>query len=120
VWRQLCAAKKPAPHLVVIGSVGLRGGWILDQMLRCQATRGRIHHAAGLSTAGMKSLIASSLGLLAPSFAEGYGLPIVEALHLGVAVVASDIPPHREIAGQAAMLLDPTDGPAWRDAIPAL
>ena len=68
----------------------------------------------------MKSLIASSLGMLAPSFAEGYGLPIVEALHLGVPVVASDIPAHREIAGHAAMLLDPIDGPAWRSAITAL
>jgi glycosyltransferase involved in cell wall biosynthesis len=120
VWRQLCASEEPAPHLVVIGSVGARGGSILDQMLRCEATRGRIHHVAGLSTAGMKSLIASSLGMLAPSFAEGYGLPIVEALYLGVPVVASDIPAHREIAGHAAMLLDPIDGPAWRSAITAL
>ena len=120
VWRQLCASKEKAPHLVVIGSVGARGGAILDQMLRCEATRGRIHHVAGLSTAGMKSLIAASLGLLAPSFAEGYGLPIAEALHLGVPVVASDIPAHREIAGHAAMLLDPTDGPAWRNAIDIL
>ena len=82
-------------------------------MLRCEITWGKIHHLAGLSTASMKSLIVSSLGLLSPSLAAGFGLPIVEALHPGVPVVASDIPAHREIAKNAAILLDTLDGPAW-------
>ena len=73
--------------------------------------------AAGLSTAGLVELVAGARGLLMPSFAEGYGIPIVEALSLGTPVVASDIPVHREIAGGHAAFLHPLDGPGWRDAI---
>src|SRR5208337_317849 len=120
VWRLLCASPESAPHLLVVGSPGWRGQSILDQMFRCPATRGKIHHVAGLSTQAMKSLIAGSLGLLSPSLAEGFGLPIIEALHLGAPVVASDIPAHREVAGDNATLLDPTDEPAWLSAISAL
>jgi glycosyltransferase involved in cell wall biosynthesis len=120
VWRQLCALPGRAPHLVVIGSLGWRGGSILNQMLRCEATRGHIHHVEGLSTQAMKSLIAGSRGLLSPSFAEGFGLPIIEALHLGAPVLASDIPAHREVAGRNATLIDPLDGSAWERAISGL
>jgi glycosyltransferase involved in cell wall biosynthesis len=120
VWRQLSALPARAPHLVVIGSLGWRGGSILDQMLRCETTHGQIHHVQGLSTQAMKSLIIGSRGLLSPSFAEGFGLPIIEALHLGAPVLASDIPAHREVAGQNAILLDPLDSPAWRRAISCL
>ncbi len=120
VWRQLCASPESTPHLLVVGSPGWRGQSILDRMFRCSATRGKIHHVAGLSTQAMKSLIAGSLGLLSPSLAEGFGLPIIEALHLGAPVVASDIPAHREVAGDNATLLDPNDESAWRSAISAL
>jgi glycosyltransferase involved in cell wall biosynthesis len=120
VWRQICALPGPTPHLVVVGSLGWRGGPILDKMLGCETTRGQIHHVEGLSTQAMKSLIAGSRGLLSPSLAEGFGLPIIEAMHLGASVVASDIPAHREVAGQYATLIDPLDEPAWRRAIGAL
>jgi len=120
VWRQLCASDGSAPHLVVVGSLGWRGREIIGQMMCCEATRGRIHHVQGLSTQAMKSLIAQSRGLLSPSLAEGFGLPIVEALHLGAAVIASDIPAHREVAGDKATLLDPADPLAWRTAIEAV
>ena len=70
------------PHLVMIGSVGWAGQPILDQIFSSPAAREKIDHVAGLSTPAMKSLIAGSLGLLSPSLAEGFGLPIIEALHL--------------------------------------
>jgi FkbM family methyltransferase len=44
-----------------------------------------------------------------PSFAEGFSIPVVEAAHRGVPVVASDIPPHRELIGPGPWLADPGD-----------
>ena len=107
-------------HLVIVGAPRWRGQPILDQMFGCAATRGKIHHVAELSTPALKPLIAGSLGLLSPSLTEGFGLPIIEALHLGVPVVASDIPAHREVAGGRAILLDPNDDAAWGSAVAAL
>lgn len=120
VWRMLCRSSNPVPHLVMIGSVGWQGRRILEEIHSCPEAREKIHHVAGLSTPAMKALVAGSLGLLSPSLAEGFGLPVVEALHLGAPVVASDIPAHREVAGDRAVLLDPHDAPAWRNAVDVL
>ena len=48
-----------------------------------------------------------------PSFAEGFGLPIIEALAVGTPVIASDLPAHREIADGLAVYRDPTDRAGW-------
>ena len=55
--------------------------------------------------------------LLYPSFAEGWGLPVSEALALGTPVVASNAGAIPEAASGLATLLDPRDEAAWRNAI---
>jgi len=52
-----------------------------------------------------------------PSRFEGFGLTPIEAVASGIAVVASDIPPHREFVGRAASLVPPDDPAAWAEAI---
>jgi alpha-1,2-rhamnosyltransferase len=47
-----------------------------------------------------------STALVFPSHAEGFGLPIIEALEHGLPVIASDIPVHREVGGDLAMYID--------------
>jgi glycosyltransferase involved in cell wall biosynthesis len=49
-----------------------------------------------------------------PSLMEGFGLPLVEAMSLGCPVFCSDIPPFREVAGDAAMYFDPASVPDIR------
>ena len=73
--------------------------------------------ASGLTTPSLKRLLLGARALLMPSFAEGYGLPVVEAIAAGVPVIASDIPVFHEIGGGSLMTIDPTNGPAWRSAI---
>jgi hypothetical protein len=52
-----------------------------------------------------------------PSFAEGYGLPLAEALALGTPVICSDIAVFREAGGEVPEFIDPLDGLSWREAI---
>jgi glycosyltransferase involved in cell wall biosynthesis len=52
-----------------------------------------------------------------PSTSEAYGMAVAQALAFGLPVVACDIPATREVAGRAAILVPPNDGPALRDAL---
>ena len=60
--------------------------------------------------------MASARALVAPSSVEGFDLPAVEASALGVPLIASDIPVHRELVPNA-QLIDPLDGLGWLDAL---
>ena len=70
-----------------------------------------------MTDADMLAHVAGARALLMPTFAEGYGLPVVEALALGAPVICSDLPVLRDVGGEAPEYLDPLDGPAWSRAI---
>jgi len=53
--------------------------------------------------------------VLVPSLAEGFSLPLIEALSCNTAVVASDIEVHREVGGDYATFLSPLNTQAWAD-----
>ncbi len=53
------------------------------------------------------------------SFAEGYGLPVAEALAAHVPVIASDIPVFRESGGDRIVAVSPIDGEKWLKTIRA-
>jgi len=55
--------------------------------------------------------------LVAPSLDEGFDFPVIEAINSGIAVVASDIPVHREILRGKGRLVDPHDASEWVEAI---
>lgn len=62
-------------------------------------------------------ILAGATALIFPSLAEGFGLPILDAMTLGVPVVTSKGHATEEVAGDAALLVDPTDTDAIADAI---
>lgn len=117
VWRRL--KKKfglKTPKLLVIG----KRGWKSDRIysaLESPDLKSSIIVVSGLPTSIYKSLLWHSAGLLAPSLAEGLGLPIGEALALGIPVIASNIEGHREYPTGSVLLQDPTKPENWVDAI---
>lgn len=118
VWRQLVAERGgDAPRLVAIGSPAHDGGAILRQFTQCPTLRSSFVTVSGLSSPGLRRLMANARAVLMPSLAEGFGLPIIEALALGTPVLASDLPAHREVGGDLACYIHPTDDAGWLDAI---
>ncbi|MGV1867348.1 MULTISPECIES: glycosyltransferase [unclassified Rhizobium] len=65
-------------------------------------------------------LLDNALCLAFPSFTEGFGLPIIEAMARGCPVVASDCASMPEVCGDAALMASPNDAKAWVDSIRAL
>jgi glycosyltransferase involved in cell wall biosynthesis len=118
LWRQMAATFGPAtPRLVVIGRRGWENENIIDMLERCTAIDGIVRETGPLPDREVVSLLCGARALLFPSFAEGFGLPLAEALALGVPAIASDLPALREVGGAVPDYLDPMDGAAWRNAV---
>jgi glycosyltransferase involved in cell wall biosynthesis len=120
VWRTLAERMGAnAPRLVLIGRRGWENEAVIDHLQRSKEVIRLVHEASDLTDRELAQLVGGAAALLSPSLAEGFDLPVVEALALRTPVIASNIAAHRELAGGAATLIDPLDGPAWADAIEA-
>jgi glycosyltransferase involved in cell wall biosynthesis len=62
-----------------------------------------------VADADLAGLYAGARGLLLPSLYEGFGFPILEAMGIGVPVITSNVSSMPEVAGDAALLVDPRD-----------
>jgi glycosyltransferase involved in cell wall biosynthesis len=105
------------PQLIIVGQRGWESDHAQAMIDRTAALRGHVVELKRCEDDELASIIAGARALLMPSFAEGFGLPVVEALQLGTPVIASDLPVFREIAGDIPVYLDPTDGAGWEREI---
>lgn len=118
IWRRLAAEMgEGAPALVLVGQRGWETENVVDMLERCPALRGCVIEHNSLPDAEMVRLLSGARALLLPSFAEGFGFPLLEALQLGVPALCSDIAALRETGGAVPEYFDPLDGPGWRAAI---
>ena len=117
IWRRLAQQLERPPKLVIVGSRGWENEQVLDVLDRSALVRPHVIECSGLSDHGLAVLLQSARGLLMPSFAEGYGLPVVEALSMGTPVVTSDLPVFHETAQGRAIFRHPLDGLGWMETI---
>lgn len=118
LWQRLVAEfGTHAPKLVIIGQRGWEAEAALALLDRAPDLRGAIVELNDCSDEETSGWLAGACALLMPSFAEGFGLPVIEALQLGTPVIASDLPVYREIVGDLPTYLDPLDPPSWKKTI---
>lgn len=118
IWRAMAErAPDATPRLVLAGRRGWENEQVLDLLDRCPALRGHVVEVGRVGDHALAELIAGARAVLMPSFAEGFGLPVAEALAAGVPVIASDLPALRETGGDVPDYLDPLDGPGWMAAV---
>jgi glycosyltransferase involved in cell wall biosynthesis len=110
----LPAALKASHPLVMAGGKG----WLLDEdELARFASAKRLGH---VSLPDLVALYNAATVFAYPSLAEGFGLPVIEAMACGAPVLTSNVSSLPEVAGDAARLVDPLDVEAIREALHAL
>jgi glycosyltransferase involved in cell wall biosynthesis len=121
VWRRLIERLGPrTPRLVVTGQRGWENENIADVLERSRELGPFLVEASDLCDDALARLLHGATALIQPSTTEGFGLPLVEGLTLGIPVLASDIDAHREVSAGYARLIDPIDGCQWLETIERL
>ncbi len=118
VWKRLAQRLGSAtPKLIIVGQRGVEAGHTHGMLERCGAIQDHVTILSHCEDDELGHWIGTARALLLPSFAEGFGLPVIEALQLGTPVIASDLPCFREIGAGIPTLLDPIDAMAWQSTI---
>jgi len=118
VWRSIVEQLgAEAPTLVVVGQRGWECENVVDMLERCRPLRGKVIELGRCSDQELHRYLRHASALLFPSFVEGYGMPLTEALAMNVPVIASDIPVFHEVAGSVPDYASPVDGKRWESLI---
>ncbi|WP_131113923.1 hypothetical protein [Lichenihabitans psoromatis] len=117
IWRDLVRSGAAVPKLVLAGRRGAQIQELKPMLDWNETNRPFVREAPGLTADGLRTLTLGARAILSPSFAPGSAAFERDALGMGVPVLAADAPTFCAGLGTRAVLLDPIDGPAWRNAI---
>lgn len=118
IWKQLVEnLGEKAPCLVIIGTRGWENGNVFALLDRSPLLKKIVLEKSNCSDEELATWLKHARALLFPSFIEGYGMPLVEALAVGTPVIASDIGVFREIAGDIPEYIDPLKTKRWAQLI---
>lgn len=114
-WRRV-SQSYPDTSLVIVGEPNL--------LFSADSSLGelppRTTHLTGIDDETLATLYSGAAAFVFPSIYEGFGLPVLEAMAAGTPVVTSNVTSLPEIAGDAAVLMNPYDVGAIADAIDAV
>jgi glycosyltransferase involved in cell wall biosynthesis len=110
---------RAVPKLVLAGYQGWLRQDLIDPGHRA-ALGGNLVELGVVPESTLRALYAGAFLFALPSKHEGFGLPALEAMTYGAAVICSDIPALREVTAGHALLVPPGDVPAWSEAIGGL
>jgi glycosyltransferase involved in cell wall biosynthesis len=118
-WKLLRRRIADPPALVLCGGYGWKAGGIRRE-IDAAAAEGWLFHLGYVTREELAALYRGALLVALPSFYEGFGLPVVEALGAGAPLVLSDIPVFHEVAGDAALYAPPDQPALWAESIASL
>jgi glycosyltransferase involved in cell wall biosynthesis len=115
VWEHLAATLPSGslPGLVLVGRRGWEERRVLGRLDTVIERYPEVREYPDMPDPARAAMVAGARALLFPSLAEGYGLPPLEALSLGVLPVCAPLPVYRETMGEAAVYASPADLYQW-------
>ncbi len=120
IWAQLAERfGSMTPRLVIAGQWGQDAGYVRRVQQELAMLAPHVEVASRCDDRRVGEIVSGARALLLPTLAEGFGLPLVEALALGTPVIASDLPSLRETGQGIPLFLQPGSDDLWHDAIAA-
>jgi glycosyltransferase involved in cell wall biosynthesis len=119
-WAAYVTSTPATPVTLVIAG---KRGWLTEEIERRAVERGiahRVRFTGYVDDDHLPALLSGAVAFLLPSLYEGFGLPVLEAQACGTPVLTSTTSSLPEVAGDAAILVDPTDTGAIRHGIARL
>jgi glycosyltransferase involved in cell wall biosynthesis len=107
-YAHLLETNADLPPLVLAGSAGAGSEQWLSQIAQ-PPLAGRIRHLGYVDDCRRQDIFAGARALIVPSFEEGFGMPALEAMSLGIPVIASACGALPELVEDAGLLFDPCD-----------
>jgi alpha-1,3-rhamnosyl/mannosyltransferase len=112
-WQALPASLREEFELVLAGPIGWAAPSTIERVRR-------VRYLGYVPEADIAPLTAAATVFAYPSLYEGFGFPVAQAMAAGVAVIASNVSSLPEIAGDAAVLIDPRSLSELRDGLSRL
>jgi glycosyltransferase involved in cell wall biosynthesis len=109
LWRRMIEEGDDPPHLVCVGRLGWKSTGFISTVVESGYLGGKIHLLRDICDADLRMLYSRCLFTLCPSFYEGWGLPVGEALAMGKICVCSDRASLPEVAGEFGAYIDIAD-----------
>ena len=107
-YQRLAERRRDLPQLVLAGkATDAANGWL--ERIAKPPLEGLVTHIGYVQPDDRRALYAGACLLVQPSFDEGFGLPVLEAMTVGVPVVAANRGALPEVLGDAGLLVEPDD-----------
>ncbi len=107
-YAALVVRRPDSPPLMLAGG-SVRGAEAWRERIASPPLAGRVEYRGYVPDADRQAVYAGARLLVLPSFNEGFGMPVAEAMSLGVPVIASNCGSLPEVSGGAAVLVEPED-----------
>lgn len=119
-WAEIERHHDPAPTLVCTGRLEHEPRRVDDLARTAGLPPGRVRDLGFVHEQELEMLLRGARLMVFPSLFEGFGLPVAEALAAGCPVACSDLPPLRELGGEALRLFDPGQVRSLAEAVTQL
>lgn len=112
-WKSIGSSDRHGIRLVIVGATG----WLVDRMLSRSVADHAIEFKGFVEDDELAHLMRGAMAFAYPSLYEGFGLPVLEAMAQGIPVLTSNVGATREVADDAALLVDPMSTASIRDGL---